>query len=181
MFKYSLHLKKGKDIASYGPSVTIRVISLFFSLILFYYFFLSLKEGTYTNSALIPLLLAVILLLTSLVRDEIIFNKAEQKTEIIFGLGPFYKKEVILFSQIEQLELTHFVRGKLEERAKQTKRCKAQIVFLIRLKNGDDKKIEIIGERASAGKIEHTAHQLSQFTHLPLYLDRGEDYNVDLL
>lgn len=50
-------------------------------------------------------------------------------------------------------------------------RFKAQIVFQIKLQNGDTNKIEIIGEKKSGGRMERQAFLISSLTHLPLYKD----------
>lgn len=172
MFNYNLKVNRYNTVLSYGPSLPFRLLCAFFSLILFYYFFLSFFEASYTNSGLIPFSIALVLFLTSVFRDEYVFFISEEKVVIKFGLGPFYRKNEILFGDIEQLELIRFVKGKPGgENVKSSFRFKAQIIFQIKSKNGDTNKIEIIGERKSGGRIERQASLISSLTHLPLYKD----------
>ncbi len=181
MFKYNLYINREKDRAIYGPSRSFRGFSLFFSLLLFYFFVLSCVEGNFTFSALVPLTIAIILFFSALLQDVFIFDKKARELTIKFGLGPFCKKEVFSFDEVKELELTHFVKGKYGKDEKSTKHNKAQVVLSVMLISGDEKKMEVYSERSSAGKLEEIAHRLSEFTAYPLFVDREkEEEPIDL-
>lgn len=181
MFSYNLTHNEKKESITYAPSRSLRAISLFFALVLGYFFILSILEGSYSASALIPLFCAIILFITTIYRDSWTFSKQNEMVYEVFGFGPFVTRKTYPFSSIRRISLTHFLRGTLEERKKQSKRIRAQIVLSIEFNDSRDRKdLEIMGERQSGGKLEAIARSIAAFTSLELFIDREREYPVDL-
>ncbi|MBG0767248.1 hypothetical protein [Sphaerochaeta halotolerans] len=151
----------------------------FFSLFLIWGLVLNLSEGVSLFSMIHILILLLLTLAGTFYRDTWIFNKQDQIITSIYGFGPLCRREQFTFSEVHQLELTHFVRGTTDKDAKPTKRrFRAMIVFSLSLGENDTRDIEIIAEKTSAGRTESAVQAISAVTGLPLYVDRPRDLDL---
>ncbi len=106
----------------YRVTNTFHSMSGFFSLFLIWGLVLNLAEGVSLLSMIHILVLLLLSLAGTFYRDTWIFNKEEQIITSIYGFGPFFcKREQFAFSEVRQLELTHFVKGTTDKDAKPTK------------------------------------------------------------
>lgn len=175
MFSYDFHEKRGKDEVVYGPSIAFRVLCSVLCIPLAVGLYTTISEGTLDLPSLLPIISLIILILTVLYQDSYTFSNEEKRVTYKFGVGPFVKKEVINYSDIERIEVTHFVKGIPDgvSSIKPSWRHRPQVVLSIRIDADNKKDLEIMSERKSAGKLERNASWLSGFTGLALYVDRG--------
>lgn len=169
-----------------GPVYRINrlfsLLCLFFSLFLLWGISYSLREGVLLSSMIHIVILLLISLAGSLYRDSWIFDNEEQTITSRWGFGPFVKRTSYHFDEIERLELTHFVKGGSASGTLLLKRRRggAMVVLSIRLVEGGERSIQIMGERRSAGRVEQAARKIGAATGLSLYIDRPCDMETDL-
>jgi hypothetical protein len=155
---------------------------LLFSLFLLWGMAFSVQEGVHLISMPhIPILL-LIGVAGALYRDRWSFQTEEEIIVSLWGFGPFVRRASYRFDEVERLELTHFMRGRRAEGTLLLKRRRgaAMVVFSLRLMEGGERTIQIIGERRSAGRVEEAARIIGAATGLSLYIDRPRDMETDL-
>lgn len=173
MFSYDFRLRKGERVI-YGPSILLKVICLFFSILLSFGFISVLMDGSFSIASLIPTVILLLLLMTLSYRDNWCFDNKEKTIKYVWGFGPFVKKLVLSYEDIKRIEVTHFIKGIPDNAAKQDPswRHRAQVVLALRVDEDTKYDIEIIDEKKSGGKLERNASWLSGFTGISLYVDR---------
>ena len=173
MFSYDFKVRKGTK-AIYGPSRLLKIISLFFFVLLVFGLFSVIVDGSFSASSLIPTFIIAILALTLLYRDSWVFDNDARNISYVWGFGPFVKKIAYSYDNIERIEVTHFIKGIAEGAAKQEPswRHRAQVVLSIRINEDLKYDLEIIDEKKSGGKLERNASWLSGFTGISLFVDR---------
>lgn len=173
MFSYDFRVKKDNK-AIYGPSILLKAISLFFTVLLVFGFISVLKDGSYSLSSLIPTIVLLLLLLTLSYRDAWCFDNDKKRVDYVWGFGPFVKKRSFSYNEIERIEVTHFIKGIPEGAQKQEPswRHRSQVVLAIRIDEDNRYELEIMDEKKSGGKLERNASWLSGFTGISLFVDR---------
>ena len=177
MFSYDFREKRRKECAVYGPSIALKALCTFFLIPISVGFFIALDENTLSLSSIVPVIVALLLIITIIYRDEWIFDNKKREITSVFGFGPFIKKETLSYDAVERIEVTHFIKG-IPEYSKTQKaswKHKAQVVLALRINEDDKKILEVMGEKKSAGKLERNASWLSGYTGLSLYVDRARD------
>lgn len=173
MFSYDFRVKKGNK-AIYGPSRVLRILSLFFVVLLLFGLASVLMDGSFSLSSLIPTCVIILLILTLSYRDSWVFDNESKSIVYIWGFGPFVKRVHLSYSDIERIEVTHFIKGISGDGSgkEPSWRHRAQVVLSIRI--GEDEKydLEIMDEKKSGGKLERNASWLSGFTGISLFVDR---------
>ncbi|MGE4454998.1 MAG: hypothetical protein AB7D92_10740 [Sphaerochaeta sp.] len=165
----------------YSVTHTFHLVSGMFSVFLLWGLSLNVSEGVSLLSMWHIVLILILTLAGTFYRDSWIFNTNEKKITSHYGFGPFCKKEEISFSQVQQLELTHFVKGTTDKDAKPNKRrFRAMIVFSLNLGEDDKRDIEIIAEKTSAGRTESAIQAISAVTGLSLFVDRPRDLDLNV-
>jgi hypothetical protein len=128
----------------------------------------------------IPVLI-LLSLAGTLYRDSWYFNTQDNTVTSIYGFAWICKRETFSFSEVERLELTHFVRGSSDKNAKPTKRrLRAMMVLSLRLKDDQVKTIEVIAEKTSGGRTESSLQAIAAVTGLPMYVDRPRDLDLNV-
>lgn len=175
MFSYDF-ITRG-DKAIYGPSVLFRALCGFFLIILLIGLFTVISSGSWNTMGFIPVFVILILFFCLFYVDSWIFDNKAKTISYIWGFGPFVKKECWKYSDIERIEVTHFIKGIPDSAEKQEPswKHKAQVLLSVRFDCDNKRDLEIIGEKKSAGKLERNASWLSGFTGLALYVDRARD------
>ncbi|MFA6844991.1 MAG: hypothetical protein WCR02_04635 [Sphaerochaetaceae bacterium] len=142
---------------------------------------LNLSEGMPLSSLKIPLAMALASVFGVLYRETWSFFPEERKVVSVFGFGPFVKKESFSYEDIQRLELTHFIKGSYDDKAKPNrKRRKAVVVFSLRLSEEETRTIEVVPEYTSAGRTESAAQALCAVSGLSLYVDRPRDMDMNV-
>lgn len=144
--------------------------------------FFLLWEMIINNSGLafFPILVLVIALAGTFYRESWTFDNEKQTVTSIWGFFIFVKKDIYKYDDIANLDISHFIKGKLNSDFRETvkpnkKGKKAMLVFSIAMKDTDKHDIEILPESRSAGKTEEVAQSISSFTGLGLKIDRPRD------
>ncbi len=178
MFSYDFISHGNKAI--YGPSIIFRVLCGVFFLFLTLGFVAVVTSGEMNAVAIVPIVVDVLLLLCLIYRDSWVFDNDTRTIEYIWGLGPFVKRMHFKYSDIERIEVTHFIKGIPEGSEKQTPswRHRAQVVMALRMDEDEKHELEIMGEKKSGGKLERNASWLAAFTGLALYIDRPRDTTI---
>ena len=173
-----MRLKRSKDgTASYSIGNGMRWMYALFSLFMGYGTVSVLLERSFTPSALFPILLLVIGIIGLGYRESWVFTPSDGTISYTFGIYHLVRKKRYSVDDVERLEITHFVRGKLpaEAHARARGRNKAMVVFSLHMKDDSVKDIEIIPERTSGGHTEAAAQVLADIMHLPYHADREPD------
>ncbi|MGN0906714.1 MAG: hypothetical protein ACI4NM_06155 [Bullifex sp.] len=183
MFTYDLKEREKRNQAVYGPSRILRVVCALFATFISVGFLIAMSEDGWNMSYVFPLILALLAFLIALYRDEWIMDNDGKCFTCIWGLGPFVSRKSYPYDDIKRIELTHFVKGihpGMEQKATLTHRpfC----VLSIRMKGDEDEKhdLEIMSERASAGKLERLAPLMAAYTGLEYYVDRAREVKTDI-
>ncbi|NLE14390.1 MAG: hypothetical protein GX626_00790 [Spirochaetales bacterium] len=163
----------------YGITRTFHILCLVFTLFLIWGLSVNMAEGVrLVTMPHIPVLI-VLSLAGTLYRDSWYFNTQDKTVTSIYGFAWICKRETFSFSEVERLELTHFVRGSSDKHAKPTKRrLRAMIVLSLRLKDDQVKTIEVIAEKTSGGRTESSLQAIAAVTGLPMYVDRPRDLDL---
>lgn len=180
MFSYDFREKRGKNIAVYGPSLALKGLCAFFLIPIAIGFFIALDEHTLSVSSIVPVVVALLLIITILFSDEWVFDNNKKEIESRFGFGPFVKREKLSYDDIERIEVTHFIKGipEYSENQKPSWKHKAQVVLALCINSDDKRVLEVMGEKKSAGKLERGASWLAGYTGLSLYIDRARDTKI---
>ena len=168
-----------KSGISYAVTHSFHIICGFFFLFLSWGLVLSIQEGYSLLRMPHIFILQLFTLAGATFRDSWVFNTKSQNITSIYGFGPLCKREVFDFEEVERLELTHFIRGKVDTSTQENKRrFRAMILFSLRLSEDRIKDIEIIAEKASGGKTEAAFSRIGAVTGLPLFMDRPRDMDL---
>jgi predicted transcriptional regulator len=188
MIKLTLYrTRKGGII--YAPGILFRVISCLFFGVVLVGIVLNLIDGAPWPSMVIPVLLGLLSFCATWYRESWNFDPQKRCVTSVFGVACFVRKETIPFSEIDRLELNHFVRGSVpgyemglaSKALKPNKRRnKAMVVFSIHLKDDAMRDIEIIPEKTSQGRTEHAAQVIAAISGLALVVDRPRDMDIDV-
>ncbi len=170
-----------RDGIVYGITHTFHFLCLVFSLFLIWGLALNLSEGVKLGTMPhIPVLL-LFSIAGTLYRDSWYFDTGSNTVTSIYGFAWVCKRETFSFSEIDRLELTHFVRGSSNKDAKPTKRrLKAMLVFSLKLKDDQVRTMEIIAEKTSGGRTESSVQAIAAVTGLSMYVDRPRDLDLDV-
>ena len=166
----------------YRVARLFSLLCLLFSLFLLWGLASTLREGVRLASMPhIPVLLLVSLA-GALYRDSWSFGVEEETITSLWGFGPCVKRRSYPFDAVQRLELTHFVKGSSSDGTRQLRRRRAaaMVVFSLKLTAGEERTIQIMGERHSAGRLEAAARAIGAATGLSLYIDRPRDMESDL-
>ncbi len=170
-----------KDGIKYAVTRSFHLACGAFSLFLIWGLALNLSEGVSLLSMLHIVLLLLLTVIGTLYRDTWVFDKQTNTATSYFGIGPFCKIEKLAFSEIQRLEITHFVRGTNDKDAKPTRRrFRAMLVFSLKLNMDDKRDIEIIAEKTSGGRTESAVQAIAAVTELPLFVDRPRDMDLNV-
>ncbi len=183
MFTYNLKEDRKRDRAVYAPALSLRILCAVFAFFICLGLILNIISEGFTLFMLIPLLVLLVLLLTALLRDEWSMDNNKRCFTYVFGFGPFVKKEVFFYDDIKRIEVTHFIKGLLDNTTeKPSWKHKAFVVLAFRMREDEMEihELEIMPEKKSAGKLERIANLLAAYTGLELYIDRARDERVDL-
>lgn len=178
MFSYDFISHGNRAI--YAPSIFFRLICALFLILLCIGLVSVIQSDDWNSFGIFPVALMVLLLLSLLYRDSWVFDNDNESATYIWGFGPFVKREVWKYSDIERIEVTHFIKGIPDTAEKQVPSWKhrRQVVLSIRFDSDNKKDLEIIGEKKSGGKIERNASWLSGFTGLALFVDSAGDTRI---
>lgn len=177
MIRHTTFIKH--DGIVYGITRTFHILCLVFTLFLIWGLSLNLSEGVRLSTMPhIPILL-LLSLAGTLYRDSWYFNTQDNTVTSIYGFAWICKRETFSFSEVERLELTHFVRGSSDKDVKPTKRrLKAMLVLSLKLKDDQVRTIEIIAEKTSGGRTEAALQAIAAVSGLPMYVDRPRDLDL---
>ena len=171
--------KKTKTGISYSVSLVFTASCWVFALFLFWGLAMNADEGVSLLSMWHLILLLIFSLAGALFRDSWVFDVDKGEVRSFYGVGPFGKRETILFGEISHLSLEHFVRGSTDKDAKITKRrFKAMVVVTLHLEDEGSRDIEIIPEKTSGGRTEAALQAISAVSGLSLYVDRPRDMDM---
>ncbi|HZJ87628.1 MAG TPA: hypothetical protein VFC80_00550 [Sphaerochaeta sp.] len=143
-----------------------------------------LQMGVADGSSWLSLALIILLFLLSLggalYRDSWYFLPAEELVITTWGFGPFVRRNTIQFSVIERLDVTRFYKGSTTDRSRiGLKRATAMVNFRLILVEGEERTIQLVGERKSAGTIA-AARKIAAATGLALSIDRPKNRDTQL-
>lgn len=173
-----MHYRKFKDgRASYAVSGFYRWVYGLFCLFIGLGFLSVLRDGGFTVASAIPVVLFLISLAGFGYRERWIFDPHEKTITYGFGIFFLFKSGTYTVADVLQVEINHFVRGRLpgDAEVRPRGRNKAMVVFSLRMKDDSTKDIEIIAERTSGGKSENTARLVADLMDLPFHADREPD------
>lgn len=176
-----LNTQKTKGGIAYRVSYGFRIFCGFVLAFLLWGIILYLSEGERLSSMVLPLILAILCLVGLSYRETWIFDNGKGQVTSLFGFGPFVKRTIYPYEDILHLELRHFVRGTMDEKAvpSRKQRKRAMIVFsLVLAKDEERKTIEVIAERVSEGRSERAAQAISAVSGLGLVVDRPRDMDL---
>jgi len=178
--QYTLVMKQAGPI--YRISRFFSLLCLSFSLFLLWGLASSLTDGVRFSSMIHIVFLLLISIAGALYRDSWVFDTSGGTITSLWGFGPFVKRTSYCFDEVDRLELTHFVKGGSAggTRLVRRRRGGAMVVFSIRLAEGEERSIQIMGERRSAGRVEEAARRIGAATGLSLYIDRPRDMETNL-
>ena len=168
-----------------GPIYRIsRVFSLLCALFALFLGW-ALTIGISERDPLLSMLHIIILFILSVggaaYRDTWLFDNEMAQIVEIWGFGPFVLRKPIMYEEIERLEVTHFRKGSTGDiPVIRRYRGRAMLTFAIRLESGQERSIQIIGERRSGGRVEEAARTIGAATGLSLYIDRPGGLDSDL-
>ncbi|ADY14023.1 hypothetical protein [Sphaerochaeta globosa] len=179
MIRHSTFIKH--DGIAYGINHFFHILCALFSLFLIWGLSENLSDGVPLGTMPhIPVLL-LLSLAGSVYRDTWYFNTQSNTITSVYGFAWICKRETFSFSDVEQLEITHFVRGSSDKEAKPTRRrLKAMLVFSLKLKDDQIRSIEIMPEKTSGGRTESAMQAIGAVTGLPLYMDRPRDLDLNV-
>lgn len=163
--------------ASYAVANHTRWMYAIFSIFMGYGFVTVLNDGSFGGSSLIPLFFLLLGVAGLGYRESWEFNPGSGTITYTIGAYLFVKRRSYTAEAVERLDISHFVRGKspTEVDAKPRGRNKAMVVFSLHMNDSSVKDIEILPERASAGKTESSAQYLASIMDLPFHADREVD------
>lgn len=165
----------------YAVSLGFRLSCWVLTLFLFWGLALNVSEGVSLTSMIHIVFLFLFALMGALFRDTWVFDVQTRTIYSFYGFGWIGKKEQFAFSEVNRLEVSHFVRGSINKDAKPTKRrLKAMVVFSLRLQDDGVRDIEIIPEKTSGGRTEAAVAAISAVTALSLFVDRPRDFDVQV-
>lgn len=177
MFRYRVHRKKDGRIV-YSTTIVTRIFALAFAIVLALGLASYIAEGLMSASAIVPIIFAILFLLVAFYRDEWVFDKASRSASSITGLGPFVKRTVHSYDEIECIAVRHFYKGIGEgtESVKPSWRHKEMSSLRLNFDSeGADYYVNIeIGTAKREGlRIEELAKTLARLTGLALDIDRS--------
>lgn len=161
--------------ARYAVASWHRWIYGLFSLPMGTGFITVLRDDTLTASALFPLALLLVSLAGLGYRESWTFDPATGTISHGTGLFVLFKRGSFPAGDVSRVELSHFVRGRMDNAARPRGRNKAMLVFSLRMVDGSSKDIEIVPEHSSAGRTEAVANRVADLMHLPFHADRERD------
>ena len=166
---------------TYAVSLGFRLSCWILAFFLVWGLALNVREGVPLSSMIHMVFLALFVLMGALFRDTWTFDVHARTIYSFYGFACIGKKEQFSFSEVERLELNHFVRGSINKDAKPTKRrLKAMVVFSLRLKDDSVRDIEIIPEKTSGGRTEASISAICAVTGLSLFVDRPRDLDLQV-
>ena len=167
--------KKGQTV--YAVQNLYRLVYGIFCIAIGFGLYISLREKTFDTASLIPLLLFLIGLAGLTYREAWIFDCDRQTVRSVFGVAVFVKSTELAFHQIHALEISHFVRGRLQTGPDVVPkgRNKSMVVFSIVMNDNKHCDIEIISEKESGGKTEAAAKAIADAMGFTFRADREYD------
>ncbi|MDD4012350.1 MAG: hypothetical protein PHI83_09400 [Sphaerochaetaceae bacterium] len=129
------------------------------------------------EAPLLPIIFGTLSLIGLLYRESWVFDNERRTITGLFGIGPLVKRQVVSYDEVSMLQITHFLRGTMNDEAqekdsKRKGRKKPIICFSAKLRSDEEVKIEIIEESKSAGRTEQAARAIGAFTNLDYQADR---------
>jgi len=173
-----MKIKRNRDgSVTYAVTNSTRWMYATFSLFMTYGFVSVLIDGSFSLSSLVPLLFLLLGLAGMGYREKWDFDPHTHTILYTIGLFWFVKRKRIDPSDVDRIEVAHFVRGSspAQRDAKPRGRNKAMVVFSLHMADDSVKDIEIIPERTSAGRTEAAAQVISSTMGLPFHADREPD------
>jgi hypothetical protein len=172
---------RNNGTVTYAIQYGYRLLYAIFCLLMIAGFIVTLADEEFSGSLLIPALLFLLGLIGVGYRECWIFDPDSKEVRSILGWAFLVKREIISFSSIEKLEISHFIRGYMEttsqgKAVRPRGRNKAMVVFSLLLKDSSRRDIEIIPERVSGGKTENAAQAIAIKVGLNYSADRGPDH-----
>ena len=117
-FGISLSLKiKGKDRLEFRIPLGSRLLFAFFFVLSCFVFLSSILSEDQPSSYTVPLVLVCVTGLSALYEERWIFDKSRNIFESRFGLLIFSRKKSMPLTELAQVELDSFVKGRVEDTA----------------------------------------------------------------
>lgn len=172
---------KRRNGIDYAISHGFHAVCLVFSLFLIWGIGLNLSEGVALTSMVHIVIFLLFTLFGAGYRDTWRFDVKEQKIYSFFGFAWWGKQETYHFSEVIQLQITHFVKGNTNKDTKPTKRrYRAMVVFSLVLTGERSRDLQIIPEKTSAGRTEAALQAIAAVTELPMFVDRSRDMDMNV-
>lgn len=167
-FQTKLVLKKlSNERLAFSMPLSFKILSLIIALILFIFisFFSSDLPGEFVLSNIVPIILFLLSVLSTLYHERWIFDKNNNYIKYQFGLVFLYKSKLIKVQDIKHLELIHFITGKEKKTARSsTNFIKKHFNLLaLRMKDGELLKVEFFN---SSLKMESAARSIAEYCRL---------------
>ena len=159
----------------YAITNNYRIVYGLFCLVIGLGFITVVVDGGFSGASIIPIILFLISFFGLGYRESWKFDPQAKIIDYKVGFLLWVKHTQFSAAEVQSVDITHFVRGRLNTQARPKGRNKAMVIFSLHMHDDSAKDIEIVPERTSYGRTEAAALRIATAMGLDYHADREFD------